>query len=131
MSPDKDFLKNMQLFGSLDNDTERDAFSDAVQYGLVDDYFNEWTAYLFPVVDQVQPARTFRKYVEDQKWESKELKQFVLEHTKPQVIKELDAFVAEFNADVERMKKEKDSVKLKDFHRRAMETKRSIFRAKK
>ena len=124
---DKDFEKNMQLLRSLTNQNERDAFSDAVQYGLVDDYFNEWTAYIFPIVDQVQPARTFSKYVEDQSWKP-ELKEFVLKHTKPKVIKELDAFVTEFNADVERMKTEKDGVKLRDFHRRAMEIKRSIFR---
>ena len=78
----------------------------------------------------MQPIPTFKKYVEG-KWWKKELKDFVLKNCAPKKVARVDALAAEFNADIDRMKREKDTQKLRDFARRAVDIQKSIFEEEK
>lgn len=74
--------------------------------------------------DRVTPRRHYKEYVmesDKKNNENQKYADFVMERSDPQAVAAFDALVDEFNADLERIKREKDYNALKNFLARAKE----------
>ena len=94
----------------------------ALGTGLDPDLLNTWGVVMLlrnkiEGYEKIQPIRHFHEYVLESPGP---VYKYVMEKSDPEKIKEFDALVDEFNADLERIKKEKDQKALKAFLTRAV-----------